>query len=582
MLSSRFGLTEAQLQNGYYVRIIGVKKDFPNSNAVINATSGTFSISNSSDLVVSNTFAKLGSPVIANNITVAYPYEMNLTITNYSNDAVYIRNKGDGNDVVSRTLPSTATSTSPFISASPESLSGDGTTYLVIPAGISRKITYYGSLKNDGPISNVTHEITGIVYGKSNAWPQGYIISLPQGSLKISTAFGTGKSETLPVISSINPSSGTTGTIVVLKGKNLAGFEGDLDAWIKDSKGQVAYLPSYGKLQANQITVAIPDKACKANNSYSGLPCKEYLPIVPGNYKIFTNPWGNLSNEVYFTVTNDSTPSPTPTNTSVIPSSDNSMRVISPNGGEVLKKGSFVNIYYNKKPNDGSYRTDMYLIADSSQSVYTIQGKAGGTGIYDPSLGDSVVMYGWTVGEGSIINGTPTSNIPTGYYRLKVCLTGTSVCDLSDRAFAITETSTPTPTPVYSSTPTVTPAPTYGSTPTPTPVYSSTPSPTYSSTPTATPTPVYSSTPIPTYSSTPTVTPAPIYGSTPTPTPVYSSSPSTTPAPTYGSTPTPTPTPSSSSSGSPRPSSSPTAFMIDQNSLNASIWSIVKNLFSIE
>jgi hypothetical protein len=575
MLSGRVGLTEAQLQNGYYVRIIGVKKDLPGSNTVINATSGTFSISNSSDLMISNTSVKLGSPVIANvmgnNVTVSQPYEMSLTITNNSNDAVYIRNKGDGRDVVFNTTPYTATSTPPFISAIPATVSGDGINYFMIPVGASRTFTYNGSLKNSGSMDTVSHEMVGIVSGKSNVWPEGYIITLPQGSLRLSTVFGTG-TDSNPVINSINPSSGSVGTVITLKGKNLAGFEGDLDAWIKNSNGQVAYLPSYGKPQANQITVLIPDKACKANNSYSGLPCKEYLPIVPGNYKIFTSPWGKNSNDVYFTVKGDSViiPSPTP-NTTEVSSSNNSMRVISPNGGEVLKKGSLVNIYYNKKPNDGSYRTDMYLIANDSQNVYTIQGKAGGTGIVDSSLDDSVVMYGWTVGSGSIINGVATSDIPAGYYRLKVCLTGTNICDLSDRAFAISEITKPTPTP-------------YGSTPTPTPVYSSSPSPTpipvYSSSPSPTPTPVYSSTPTPTpvYSSSPSPTPTP-YVSTPTPTatPVYSSSPS--PTSTYSSTPTPTPSPTSSSS--PRPSSSPVAFMIDQNSLNASIWSIVKNLFSI-
>lgn len=109
-----------------------------------------------------------------------------------------------------------------------------------------------------------------------------------------------------PFIKSIDKSSGPIGTVVTLKGVDLAGFEGDLDAWIENSNGEVAYLGSYGKSvypNTNQITVQIPERACKQNNSYSGNPCRSDLNITPGIYKLYTNPWGKKSNTVSFEVT---------------------------------------------------------------------------------------------------------------------------------------------------------------------------------------------------------------------------------------------------------------------------------------
>ncbi len=109
----------------------------------------------------------------------------------------------------------------------------------------------------------------------------------------------------LPVITSISQSSGPIGTIIELKGQNLAGFEGDLDAIIENSRGETAFLKGIGYVPGDYKTIRVKIEAriCKTNNSYSGLPCKEYLDIVPGTYKIFTSPWGKTSNKVQFIVT---------------------------------------------------------------------------------------------------------------------------------------------------------------------------------------------------------------------------------------------------------------------------------------
>ena len=119
-----------------------------------------------------------------------------------------------------------------------------------------------------------------------------------------STASST-TTQPAPVITSINPSSGPIGTIVELKGNNLAGFEGELNAWIENSKGEKAFLPGIGSVpRADQtIRVKIDSQLCKENLSYKGGQCSSHMTITPGTYKIYTYPWGNMSNTVQFTVT---------------------------------------------------------------------------------------------------------------------------------------------------------------------------------------------------------------------------------------------------------------------------------------
>lgn len=108
-----------------------------------------------------------------------------------------------------------------------------------------------------------------------------------------------------PHITSISQSSGPIGTILEIKGENLAGFEGDLDAMIENIKGEPASLSGIGSVprENKTIRVKIESKICKVNTSYKGGSCPEYLEITPGIYFIYANPWGNISNKVQFTVT---------------------------------------------------------------------------------------------------------------------------------------------------------------------------------------------------------------------------------------------------------------------------------------
>ena len=108
--------------------------------------------------------------------------------------------------------------------------------------------------------------------------------------------------EAEPVITGVNPASGKVGTKISITGKNLRGFEGDLNAWIVDSSGEEGILYGERLEGSDLIKTEIPEKACKADVSYSGAECPEWLEIVPGNYKIYTQPWSKESNKIDFTV----------------------------------------------------------------------------------------------------------------------------------------------------------------------------------------------------------------------------------------------------------------------------------------
>ena len=106
-----------------------------------------------------------------------------------------------------------------------------------------------------------------------------------------------------PSIDSIFPNSGSIGTMIEVRGKNFSGFEGDLDAWIENTKGVKGIV--YGETGSNGslIRFTLKSSFCQIDTSYSGLPCSGFLNITPGIYKIYVAPWGQKSNEVTFTVT---------------------------------------------------------------------------------------------------------------------------------------------------------------------------------------------------------------------------------------------------------------------------------------
>lgn len=121
----------------------------------------------------------------------------------------------------------------------------------------------------------------------------------------------TNTTSTKPILTSISPTQGPHGTIITLTGSNLAGFEGDLDAWIKDERGTTAHLPQFFGQPApdtdagiDTILVKLPERACTTNNTYSGNACEKHLELIPGEYRLYAWPFGEPSNELAFTITN--------------------------------------------------------------------------------------------------------------------------------------------------------------------------------------------------------------------------------------------------------------------------------------
>lgn len=107
----------------------------------------------------------------------------------------------------------------------------------------------------------------------------------------------------LPRINNISPASGSTGTEIEVRGQNLCGFESDRDIRIENSNGVSGIIYGNPSSTCSLIRFTLPESACQQDTSYSGLPCPATISFTPGNYKVYTSPWGNKSNVVNFEIT---------------------------------------------------------------------------------------------------------------------------------------------------------------------------------------------------------------------------------------------------------------------------------------
>ncbi len=220
---------------------------------------------------------------------------------------------------------------------------------------------------------------------------------------------------TQPFITSISPTSGPIGTIVTIKGNNLNGFEGDMDAMIENSKSETAVLlgldgiPSVFQANNQTIRVKIEDKICRKGNTYTGLPCESYLNIIPGVYNIYAYPWGKMSNKVQFTVLATSTQPP--------------FTVLSPKGGDKLTIGGDYLIKWWDDQDAGN--KNIYLVSPSTEvvvNIITTDNFMRSSGI------DGTYSYLWKV----------SSSINPGNYRIKICKSDSGNCFVGNDYFTIT------------------------------------------------------------------------------------------------------------------------------------------------
>lgn len=114
-----------------------------------------------------------------------------------------------------------------------------------------------------------------------------------------------------PYINSIFPSSGSKGTMVEIKGKNLSGLEGDLNVYFERPDGKIIVLVDtfgdYPKTGGNLIKVKVLEPCQQGEvvtGEYSGIKSVcDYVELTPGMYKVYASPWGVKSNIVNFEIT---------------------------------------------------------------------------------------------------------------------------------------------------------------------------------------------------------------------------------------------------------------------------------------
>ncbi|NDK09560.1 hypothetical protein GW846_02175 [Candidatus Gracilibacteria bacterium] len=106
----------------------------------------------------------------------------------------------------------------------------------------------------------------------------------------------------IPVITSISAYSGTIDAKLTIKGCNFSGFEGDKNAWIEDNQGIKGIIYGDSSSTSNILHITLQSPLCQSDTSYSGLTCSTWFTLIPGEYKIYTSPWGKQSNIIGFTV----------------------------------------------------------------------------------------------------------------------------------------------------------------------------------------------------------------------------------------------------------------------------------------
>ena len=115
----------------------------------------------------------------------------------------------------------------------------------------------------------------------------------------------------LPIINKITPNSGPKGTVAEISGKNLSGFEGDLNVYFERTDGKTVLLTDtfgdYAQTGGSLIKVKVAEPCQpgeKVIGEYSGIESVcDYVELTPGAYQVYTEPWGVKSNAVDFEIT---------------------------------------------------------------------------------------------------------------------------------------------------------------------------------------------------------------------------------------------------------------------------------------
>lgn len=114
------------------------------------------------------------------------------------------------------------------------------------------------------------------------------------------------KEKKLPRIESIVPSEAIVGKRIVVTGENLAGFEGDVSYVLEKINGDKIRIMASSTNTGTENFFFLKNPCQKGeivHGQYSGIPEEcDYVELTPGNYKIYTDPWGVKSNEIQFEI----------------------------------------------------------------------------------------------------------------------------------------------------------------------------------------------------------------------------------------------------------------------------------------
>jgi hypothetical protein len=516
-LANSGSLIESQLKDGYYIRIVGIKRGIFRNTAVVNGTSGTFSVSTSESakgITVRNAQASLNSPLISGNVAVAYPVNFNFTMDNNSNDAVYVST--DPKYVTRIEYNSQTPSDVRFtnISASlPTSIAGDNSKTFAIPAGSSRSFNVSAVLRNySGVTEQKVVKVFGIQYLKNQNSQSYDMVREGLEGLRV-----------YPMMDGV-----ATTTVATTTGPSTGNSTSTINSGIRA-----------GSLIASNVSARL------------GSPIYRNNEVFAYNYTMSITLSNTSDVPVYMRNKNDGT-----------------------DIYAYLNPGS-ASVRYSRELSPALLSGDTdesFVIPAGSSRVITYQGTISYSG------SPTSVTYSITGLRYGISRTIFDKTLDVGLGGLKIN-PRMGITSVTSPTVSVSPVYSPTPT--YSSTPrpsvTVTPVPSSYYSPSPTPYYSPTPTPTSTYIPSPTPTssvsPAYSPTP------TPTVSTSPVYTPTPTPTPTYSATPTPYYSPTPTSTYSPVSSPSPSTSSSPRPSTSPVTGNFGESN-QASVWlSILSIIF---
>ena len=127
--------------------------------------------------------------------------------------------------------------------------------------------------------------------------------------------------------------------------------------------------------------------------------------------------------------------------------SPSSVTVTSPNGGETWAKGTIQTIKWQDRSGSTCPQGTDCLVAGTSYDIFlndlaSCSENVCTTGfrVWTIAKGVSGLSYRWKIPDCSTVNTCPSNfDIPAGAYRVQVCQSGTSTCDMSDSYFKIVD-----------------------------------------------------------------------------------------------------------------------------------------------